>query len=273
MKLLILSGTPKADGLTYSFVEKAVETAKGLGIDAELISFSKMKLTKCVMCADGWGICFDQHRCAFGDKDGFNELQKKFQEADAYVYITPVYWGEMSEGLKIFMSKLRRCQATKQWNSKITEGSFLKDKPSIIVAAAGGGGGGIVNCFEEIERAISHMSGDNWPRESSGIFDYIAVSRWNKKYKLEAFGEAIKMMQSFMTRPKAVKVTPLSDYKLLLEFDNGEKKEYDFKPHIESGRYRYRELKDVEKFNKAQISGFKVEWWPLVDIDIIDLCD
>jgi len=273
MKLLILSGTPKKDGLTYSFVEKAVETAKELNINAELVTFSDINLTKCKMCADGWGICFNQHRCAFGDKDGFNELQKKVQEADAYIYITPVYWGEMSEELKIFTNKLRRCQATKQWNSQITEESFHKDKPSIVVAVAGGGGGGAPSCFVELERVISQVAGDAWPKESSGIFDYIAVNRWNKKYKLEALGETIKMMQGFMSRPKPVNVTPQPDYKLLIEFDNGEKHEYDFKPHFESDKYRYRDLKDLDNFNKAHISGFKVEWWPLVSIDLIDLCE
>ena len=47
MKLLIVSGTPKTEGLTYSFEKKAKESADELGIEAEVINLSKMNLTKC----------------------------------------------------------------------------------------------------------------------------------------------------------------------------------------------------------------------------------
>ena len=197
MNLLIISGTPKTDGITYSFVETAVETAKNLGITADLLTLSNENIQKCKMCDGGWGICFKEHRCIFGEKDGFTALQKRVEKADAYVYITPVYWGEMSEELKLFIDKLRRCEATKQWDEREEEVSFLKGKPSIIVANAGGGGGGIVSAFEDIERAIVQASGDAWPRETSGIFDYIAVNRWNQVYKRETLKAAITEMLAY----------------------------------------------------------------------------
>jgi len=193
MKLLIVSGTPKTDGLTFSFVERARETAKELGVDAEVVRLAGMKLSKCMMCNDGWGTCADEHRCAFGDKDGFNDLQERLKDIDAFIYISPVYWGEVSEDMKVYFDRLRRCQASKSWDEKAGE-SFLNDKPSILVAVAGGGGGGIISAFEDMERAISHMGGDGYPRENVGIMDYIAVNRWNKDYKREAFRESIKTM-------------------------------------------------------------------------------
>ena len=196
MKLLIISGTPKSDGVTHSFVEKAVEMAKELGVDAEVIRLVDMELKKCKMCDDGWGICFSKHYCTFGDEDGFNEAQKKVSYADAYIYISPVYWGEVSEDMKIFMDRLRRCQATKQWDKDENVKSFLIGKPSILVAVAGGGGGGTISTFDNMERAISHMGGNEWPRDSTGVFDYIAVNRWNQEYKREAFKAAIKAMVS-----------------------------------------------------------------------------
>lgn len=194
MKLLIISGTPKMDGITYSFVEAAEEAAKSANANAEVIRLAGVNLNKCKMCADGWGICFKEHYCAFGDTDGFNNLQKKVRDADAFVYITPVYWGEVSEELKIFVDKLRRCQATKKWDGREGVVSFHKGKPSIIVAVAGGGGGGIVSTFENMERAIFHMEGDALPRENSGIFDFIAVNRWNQAYKRDALKIAVAEM-------------------------------------------------------------------------------
>ena len=196
MKLLILSGTPKNDGVCHSFVETAMATAKKCGVDAEIVNLSKVGLEKCHMCNDGWGICYKQHKCIFGDKDGFNALQEKMAAADAYVYLTPVYWGEVSEEMKIFLDKFRRCQATKQWDEE-SEKSFLVGKPSILVASAGGGGGGIVNTFHQMERALQHMGGFEWPLEREGVFDYIAVNRWNQEYKRKALEAAIVEMVSY----------------------------------------------------------------------------
>jgi multimeric flavodoxin WrbA len=192
MNILIISGTPKTDGITHSFVQAAEETITALGHEAETLPLSRLPLAKCQMCDDGWGICFKSHRCLHDDP--FNAAQEKVQHADAYIYITPVYWGEVSEDMKIFLDKLRRCQATKQWDDREEEVSFLKGKPSILVTNAGGGGGGILTALADIERAIAQMSGDQWPREKGGIFDYIAVNRWNQDYKREAFKAAIRAM-------------------------------------------------------------------------------
>jgi len=192
MKLLIINGTPKTDGVCYSFVTAAEEIANELAIDFETIRLSSEKLMKCKMCDGGWGICFKDHYCIFGAKDGFNELQKKVQEADLYVYITPVYWGEISEEMKIFVDRLRRCEATKQWDKREDEVSYHKGKGSILVASAGGGGGGTLSALEQLERAVVQMGGDEWPREQEGIFDYIAVNRWNQEYKRETLKSAIK---------------------------------------------------------------------------------
>jgi len=266
LNILIISGTPKTDGITHSFVKTAEETAAELQVKAETIRLSGMNITKCKMCDDGWGICFREHKCVFGDKDGFNSLQNKVKNADAFIYITPVYWGEISEELKIFADKLRRCQATKQWNPSKSEASFHKDKPSIAVAVAGGGGGGIVSAFADIERAVSQMGGDNWPRESSGIFDWIGVNRWNQDYKRDALKAAITKMVKYHTMPKLSAVKALPDYKIQLEFDNDEVRVFDMTPHLDKPRYS--ELKDVELFNKIKITGFKIEWRPLTDMCI-----
>ncbi|MCL2559124.1 MAG: NAD(P)H-dependent oxidoreductase [Turicibacter sp.] len=192
MKLLIINGTPKLDGVCYSFVEAAEEIAAELSVDFETIRLSSERLMKCIMCDGGWGICYKEHRCIFGEKDGFTALQKKMAEADLYVYITPVYWGEISEEMKIFIDKLRRCEATKQWDRNEPKPvSSHKGKGSILVASAGGGGGGTLSALEQLERAVVQMGGDEWPREQDGIFDYIAVNRWNQSYKRDTLKSAI----------------------------------------------------------------------------------
>jgi multimeric flavodoxin WrbA len=194
MKILIISGTPKTDGITHSLVVTARETAASIGCEAEVISLSASTLHGCKMCGDGWGVCFKEHQCKYENEDDFGALHVKMSGADAFVYITPVYWGEVSEAMKCFLDRLRRCEATKQWNERPVGESFHKGKPSILVANAGGGGGGILTALADMERAIGQMHGDSWPRETAGIFDYIAVNRWNQAYKREALSEAVKAM-------------------------------------------------------------------------------
>ena len=194
MKLLIISGTPKKDGICHSLVAAAYESAAALGAETEVLKLTDYKLVRCKMCDEGWGICRSKHRCACGDEDGFNLLQERFEAAEAFVFITPVYWGDVSEALKCFLDRLRRCQATKQWDTDKTISSFFTDKPSILVASAGGSGNGILSALSEMERAVIHMSGDKDPKDRNGICDFIGVNRWNQDYKREALKASVAAM-------------------------------------------------------------------------------
>ena len=201
MKILVISGTPKKDGICHSLVVAASETAAALGAETELIKLAELMLPPCKMCDEGWGICRSEHRCIYGDEDGFNPLQEKFRAADAFVFITPVYWGEVSEALKCFLDRLRRCQASKQWDAEKAVPSFFAGKPCILVASAGGSGNGILSALSEMERAISHMGGDANPKDRNGICELIGVNRWNQEYKREALKAAVAALVKRLMGP------------------------------------------------------------------------
>ena len=55
-----------------------------------------------------------------------------------------------------------------------------------------------------------------------------------------------------------VAVKPLSDYSILLTFENGEKKVFDVKPLLD--RPRWRELKDISLFNTVKVWEGTVQW-------------
>ncbi len=57
---------------------------------------------------------------------------------------------------------------------------------------------------------------------------------------------------------KPVNVTPIEDYKLLIEFNNCETKIFDVKPYI-NGTW-YGKLADTDFFKTVHISGKTVEW-------------
>lgn len=61
-----------------------------------------------------------------------------------------------------------------------------------------------------------------------------------------------------MLRPTAKKVTPKDNYLLLVEFDNGELKEFDVKPYIKGEWYGH--LEDTNYFNSVFTDGFTIAW-------------
>ena len=65
--------------------------------------------------------------------------------------------------------------------------------------------------------------------------------------------------------PAVTNVKPLSDYQLLITFDNSEKRLFDMKPYLDKGIYR--ELKDESKFKSVRVSFDSIEWCNEADID------
>lgn len=62
-----------------------------------------------------------------------------------------------------------------------------------------------------------------------------------------------------------VDVKPLQNYKLLLTFENGEKRTFDMKPYLDKGIFR--ELKDEKIFKTVRVSFDSIEWSNEADID------
>ena len=59
-------------------------------------------------------------------------------------------------------------------------------------------------------------------------------------------------------RPRAIAVTPLENYQLLLTFDNHERKIFDVTPYIHGNWYG--ELQNPDIFKSVRIAGLSVEW-------------
>jgi multimeric flavodoxin WrbA len=141
-------------------------------------------LERCHVCGEGWGSCREQHRCAFGG-DGFNEAQEAVGKADLLCFITPVYWGEMAEGIKCFFDRLRRCEATKRFGGREAD-SIFAGKQTLLAASPGGSGNGALSCLEQMDRFCRHTG--------ALIFDYIGINRWNRDYKTAAAYAAARAM-------------------------------------------------------------------------------
>jgi len=60
-------------------------------------------------------------------------------------------------------------------------------------------------------------------------------------------------------------VQPIANYQLILTFANGEKRQFDMNPYLETGIFT--ELKDVSLFNTVRVSFDTIEWDNEADMD------
>jgi multimeric flavodoxin WrbA len=183
MDILVFSSSPNTDGLTAACAAAAIEGVRAAGGRAEEIRLNDLDIGLCEACDNGWGTCLENHTCQ--THDDFQALHARALKADAYVIVTPVYWGDLSESAKAFTDRLRRCEATRG------EESRLANKPIIAVAAAGGSGNGMITCLAILERWIEHVHARK--------FDLIPVNRWSRAYKLVAIRAAARTMVEEVT--------------------------------------------------------------------------
>ena len=193
MKVLVVTSSPNKDGLTAACGEAARQGVVDGRSPARVVNLNEFDLKRCAVCDNGWGPCMTKHRCQLSDD--FAKLQDMFNEAEGFVWVTPVYFGEPSEAFKAFFDRLRRCEAMKKNGKK----SVAAGKPTVCVAAAGGSGNGAVHCLAEMERLVKHLGGE--------AADYIAITQRSREYQLETIHDALVSMCT----PKPVETTmPLS---------------------------------------------------------------
>lgn len=61
-----------------------------------------------------------------------------------------------------------------------------------------------------------------------------------------------------MKYPALVSAEPLEDYRLLLCFENGERRRFSMRPYLEKGVFQ--ELQDPAYFRRVRVSFDTVEW-------------
>ena len=174
-KVVILWSSPNTDGLTASAKDQIAKGLIDAGTDVEEIHLNKMHLEHCRACGNGWGTCNKNGSCII--KDDFAEIYQKIKEADGIVWVSAVYWSDMTECFKTFFDRLRRCDAT--------HNHFLAEKRCVLIACAGGTGRGALECLQQLERGLTQMG--------MRAYDRIGVVRYNKDYVLPALYEAGKI--------------------------------------------------------------------------------
>lgn len=100
-KVLMINGSPHADGCTAAALREMIAVFKSEGVETELLHVGNKAIRGCVSC----NYCFEHGECVFGD-DPVNAASKKFEEADGIVVGSPVYYSSPNGTLISFLDRL-----------------------------------------------------------------------------------------------------------------------------------------------------------------------
>ena len=93
LKVLMLNGSPHANGNTAVALREMEEIFKASGVEVETVLIGNQAVRGCTAC----GACGKLGKCVFDDV--VNELKPKFEEADGLVVASPVYYASANATL------------------------------------------------------------------------------------------------------------------------------------------------------------------------------
>ncbi len=100
MKVLMLNGSPKANGNTALALEEMKTIFEQQGVEVEIVHVGNKDIRGCVAC----GSCYKTGKCTFDDL--VNEVAPKFEAADGLIVASPVYYASANSTLTAFLDRL-----------------------------------------------------------------------------------------------------------------------------------------------------------------------
>ncbi|MCL2559959.1 MAG: flavodoxin family protein [Turicibacter sp.] len=124
MKVLLLNGSPRSKGCTYTGLTEIASELQAAGIETEIVHIGNKPIIGCTAC----GGCRKTKRCVFKD-DGVNDFLDRVEGADGFVFGAPVHFAGMSGAMKSFMDR-----------TFYAHSAAFRGKPAAIMASVRRGG-------------------------------------------------------------------------------------------------------------------------------------
>jgi multimeric flavodoxin WrbA len=124
MKVLLVNGSPNAEGCTYTALKEVAGQLDKNEIETEIFHIGKKAVQGCIAC----GKCSELGRCVFKD-DLYNELLELVKKADGIVVGSPVYYAGPNGALCAILDRIFYSAA-----------AYLTNKPSAAVVSCRRGG-------------------------------------------------------------------------------------------------------------------------------------
>ncbi len=100
MKVLLINGSPRANGNTALSMKEMAKVFEQEGVEAEIVHVGNKPVRGCVGC----GGCAKKGKCVFDDV--VNEVAAKFEAADGLVVGSPVYYAGPNATVQALMDRL-----------------------------------------------------------------------------------------------------------------------------------------------------------------------
>ncbi len=131
MKVLLINGSPRKNGNTSIALQEVADTLRKEGIETETVWIGNKPVrgcSACCRCKSGEPYPDGHTGCVFND-DVCNSISAKYQEADGFVFGSPVYYGQPNGALLSIMQR-----------SFYSNGAAVQNKPAAVVAVCRRGG-------------------------------------------------------------------------------------------------------------------------------------
>lgn len=99
MKVLMLNGSPRKNGCTFTALSEAAKTLSECGIESEIFHIGSKPVAGCIAC----GACAKLGHCFM--EDSVNEFVEKARSADGLIFGTPVYYAAPNGSVLGFLDR------------------------------------------------------------------------------------------------------------------------------------------------------------------------
>ena len=164
--VLVISTSLRAKSNSDILTERLIAGATDAGHEVEHISLKRKKLGFCTGCL----ACQKTQKCVL--KDDANIVAEKALRADTLVFVTPIYYYEMSGQMKTLLDRLNPLYPSDYQFRNVYMLSVAAEDDSHVPDRAVSGLQGWVECFEKASFAGSLFCGGiNDPGEAAGRID------------------------------------------------------------------------------------------------------
>lgn len=141
MKVLLINGSPKTNGCTYTALTEVAKELENNGIETEIFHVGKKPIRGCMACG---GCSKTDGLCVFDD-DSVNIALKKAKDADGFVFGSPVHYASASGQITSFLDRF------------FYAGNVFQYKPGAAIVSCRRGGS--TAAFEQLNKyfTISNM--------------------------------------------------------------------------------------------------------------------
>jgi len=100
MKIVTLLGSPRDRGNSSAIANRFIKTAESIGAETSTFSLNNLKFRGCQACMACKG---KLDRCII--KDDLEEVLDEIRDADVLLLATPVYFGDITAQMKMFIDR------------------------------------------------------------------------------------------------------------------------------------------------------------------------